>query len=477
MAMEEGGEMGDFCSGYLVVNPEEATILDLLRLLCSGADGEGRGFIDCSPEKKKLVLEDFWGRWLIFVSILAQKVLQLCKKPMAQIGSLLELWLNLLSSNGGTLPKLLLNILRGKVVIPDRGSATFSSVIGNLDERVELDRRIRWYDHGDRMRYEASLAVMAAKLSYENEAFIRTVVTDHWEMTFLGSYNFWNDYQEKLSTQAFMFKDTKADPELIVVAFRGTSPFDADDWQVDADVSWLELEGVGKMHAGFMKALGMQKGRGWPKEIAQEGERAYAYYAIRQKLRETMEKEERARFVVTGHSLGGALALLFAGILVLHEEREMLERLEGVYTFGQPRAGDEQFGLFMEEKFRGHNVRYFRYVYCNDMVPRLPYDGKALFYKHFGECLYYNSCYQGKIVGEEPDKNYFSMWWAIPKSLNALWELSRSFIIPYMEGPDYKEGWFLRLFRVIGLFIPGLSAHSPQDYVNSTRLGYLPSTL
>ena len=60
---------------------------------------------------------------------------------------------------------------------------------------------------------------------------------------------------------------------------------------------------------------------------------------------------------------------------------------------------------------------------------------------------------------------------AIPKTVNAMRELMRSFTIVRLKGKDYAEGWFLRAFRVLGLVVPGVSAHGPQDYVNSTRLG------
>ncbi|KAJ0024235.1 hypothetical protein Pint_08762 [Pistacia integerrima] len=458
-----------FCSGYLHLKPKEASLVDLILLLFS-SEFKRQRFVDC-PERHNY--RSFGYRWLIFISVIAQKVLFSLRKPMATVGYVLELWINLLSSNGGFF-MLLINGLKGKLVKPDRSSATFTSVVGNTDRRVELDSHIK--PNNDR-RYYASLSLMAAKFSYENKAFINNIVKNHWNMEFLGFYRFWNDYEKLFSTQAFLFQEKRVDPNVIVVAFRGTEPFDAIAWCTDVDISWYEIQNVGKIHSGFMKALGLQKNRGWPKEIDLENEHPFAYYSIRQMLRETLQNNKEAKFILTGHSLGAALAILFVFVLVFHEESWLLERLEGVYTFGQPRVGDKQFGEFMENNLNKYEVNYRRYVYCNDIVPRLPYDDSSLLFKHFGPCFYYNSFYQGKVTKEEPNKNYFSLLWALPKYVNAVWELIRGFILPYIEGPDYREGWFLRFFRVIGLVIPGLSAHGPQDYDNATRLGSLTSPL
>ena len=80
-----------------------------------------------------------------------------------------------------------------------------------------------------------------------------------------------------------------------------------------------------------------------------------------------------------------------------------------------------------------------------------------------------------QVLEEEPNKNYFGLLWVIPKILNAVWELVRSFTIPLVDGEDYRETWFMKILRLIGMVLPGISADAIQDYVNLTRLGTLPA--
>ncbi|KAI3901652.1 hypothetical protein MKW92_042484 [Papaver armeniacum] len=451
---------------YVVLKPRKGGITDLFWLLLT-SDIEKSKFVDC-PEGNEEA--DFKRRWLIFLSIVVQKILNHVKKPLAWYGAALEMWLNLLSENRNSLG-LLFNLFKGKIVIPDRNSARFKSNTAFLDNRVQLDKNLVYGDN----RYCAAFSIMAAKLAYENAAFVEATVKDHWKMEFLGFYNYWNEYQKMATTQAFMLRDRRSnDVDLTVVSFRGTEMFDADAWSTDFDISWYALPNVGKVHGGFMKALGLQKKQGWPKEIVQTSSRPQvAYYSIREKLRKIIQENEKAKFIVTGHSLGGALAAIFPVILAYHGETELLHRLEGVYTFGQPRVGDQKLAEFMEKQMSLHNVKFSRYVYGNDMVPRLPYDDETFMFKHFGTCIYYDRFYKGKIVKEEPNKNYFSLKWFIPKIMNSAMEIVRSFTIHQTYGPEYDEGWFLLLFRTIGLALPGVSAHLPQDYVNSTRVGSL----
>ncbi len=69
-------------------------------------------------------------------------------------------------------------IYAGNFVWPERSSATFTSMVANLDQRVELDRSIR----PGNPKYNASLAMMASKLAYENEAFVQTTIKDQWSV-------------------------------------------------------------------------------------------------------------------------------------------------------------------------------------------------------------------------------------------------------------------------------------------------------
>ncbi|XP_023543970.1 uncharacterized protein LOC111803685 isoform X1 [Cucurbita pepo subsp. pepo] len=451
-----------FSNSYMLLKPEEVKFFDLLRLLFS-SNLKKRKFVDSTSARE----HNFWHRFFIFLSIIVLKLLRFFAKPLALLGFFLESWLNFISANGG-FSGILLNILRFKLIIPDSSSAEYLSIIGHLDSRVRLDEKIKAGD----VNYFGALCMMASKLVYENEAYVTQTVNHVWKMELLGFFNFWNDYQEKFSTQAFMMRDKNADHDTIIVSFRGTEPFNADDWSSDFDISWYEIQGIGKIHGGFMKALGLHKSIGWPKEIdPQQQRRPLAYYTIREKLREVLKENERTRFVVTGHSLGGALAILFPFILVFHEEKLLLERLEGVYTFGQPRVGDGEFGEFMMKSLSQYKIRYYRFVYGFDMVPRLPLDDKALMFKHFGRCIYFDWNYVAQILEEEPFKNYFSIVGAVLMRIHACFEIGRSFTIGWRRGKEYEERVLLRIVRLFGLLLPGVPAHCPQDYVNSTRLG------
>jgi predicted lipase len=76
------------------------------------------------------------------------------------------------------------------------------------------------------------------------------------------------------------------------------------------------------------------------------------------------KKYRNSSLLVTGHSLGGAVAALSAFELqVLHNVT-----VEAIYTFGEPRVGNSYFSEKMRESFH----KLFRLIHFRDVVPHLP---------------------------------------------------------------------------------------------------------
>ncbi|KAL2932890.1 Feruloyl esterase A [Bienertia sinuspersici] len=470
---------------YMIIRPERAGFGDLWRFWRKGDIISGSKFIKtncCDDDEikdyKALDIEDWRSlfdgkdnRWVIVVSVIVRKLIKFFGKPMKWFGYFVDFFLNLLSLNGN-LFGLAFNAVQGKVVIPERGTTTFISTIGHLDGRIELNKSDNLGEESSNYGIEIEiknnrallmdLCIMASKLAYENASVVKEVVVSHWKA----------NYQQQLSTQVFILCDKPVDANFILISFRGTEPYDADDWSTDFDYSWYDIPHIGKIHMGFLEALGLgnrtetltfTQNLLHTKNVtvanAPEMAELTAYNAVKTKLKDLLQEHKNAEFIVTGHSLGGALAILFPTVLAIHEERAMIERLLGVYTFGQPRIGDRKLGSFMEDQLNEPELRYFRVVYCNDVVPRLPYDDKTFLYKHFGK------------VDEEPNKNFYGIRYLIPAYMNAAWELMRALTMSYIYGVDYKEDWYSIMLRIVGLMLPGISAHSPRDYVNSMRLG------
>ncbi|HMP03378.1 MAG TPA: lipase family protein [Gemmatales bacterium] len=159
------------------------------------------------------------------------------------------------------------------------------------------------------------------------------------------------------STQVYLAQSA----EHVVVAFRGSeSPTSIDglkDWLLTNAVNLLVLPsgaigtdfaaaGVGaKFHLGFMTALADV----WP--------------TLFPKIEAATQQGDRCLWV-TGHSLGGALALLAAWRL----QRQFID-VHRVYTFGAPMVGNAVAAEAFQREFAG---RIFRYVNFEDLVPRLP---------------------------------------------------------------------------------------------------------
>ena len=187
-----------------------------------------------------------------------------------------------------------------------------------------------------------------AKLAYSDANGIKKAVAA-W-----GFHKF--RFFDRDDTQAFAAGSADA----VIVAFRGTEPKELQDWMTDADCRLVDGP-FGKVHAGFYGAL---------REVWDEVAATIAQF------------QDRAQSLwFTGHSLGAALAVLAVAELRAKPDKPVY----GLYTFGQPRAGDRDFERTFDQYFKS---LCFRFVNNNDLVTRVP--PRALGYSHVGTFLYFD---------------------------------------------------------------------------------------
>ena len=139
---------------------------------------------------------------------------------------------------------------------------------------------------------------------------------------------------------------------LAVLAFRGTNNSDPTDIMNDLNAVPRPWPSGGNVSSGFADALMVL----WNQEGLEKAVQAIKGYDL----------------LITGHSLGAAMATLAASLVTT----------KSLYTFGSPRVGDDSF----VKKFDGVDNR--RYVDCCDLVARVPPEG-FLGYTHIPGQIHY----------------------------------------------------------------------------------------
>lgn len=170
-------------------------------------------------------------------------------------------------------------------------------------------------------------------------------------------------------TRAVVWRDEDGD---VVVAFRGTRSLRNFVTDVCARrVSfWNGCPGDVEVHAGFLRALNSIYVGVYGVVERMLGDKA------KPGLDGVSPYQDR-RLWVTGHSLGGALAKLFAVRCKMP--------MAGVYTFGEPRVGNAGFRDYYDALLKSCT---FRVVDAEDFITRIPWLLGA--YRHCGTEVFYD---------------------------------------------------------------------------------------
>jgi hypothetical protein len=212
-----------------------------------------------------------------------------------------------------------------------------------------------------RAAYSDRTALLMAKLAYR--AYEKFDVDDTSWLTFsetfrkLGLTDCTGLIDRDAGTAGFVV----ASDEIIVIVFRGTE--DQLDWRTNVRAAWVALQGGTRVHTGFFQA----------------------YWPIRDTLFAKVERLLKTKprpVYVTGHSLGGALALMATAELANHQDASIRDSIAACYTFGCPRAGDASFDQYVK-------VPLYRVTNGVDVVPAIP--PFILGYRHVGDTRYFGT--------------------------------------------------------------------------------------
>jgi hypothetical protein len=224
-----------------------------------------------------------------------------------------------------------------------------------------------------------------------------------------------------------------------IIAFTGTDPLVGRNWLTDLS-TWSSSD---DLHAGFDAALRAV----WPEVAA----RARGAQAAGKPL------------IVTGHSLGAALASLAAKRI----RDEGLADIASVYTFGMPRTGGERFA---REYGTALEQRSFRLVHGDDIVPAVPPAGFRVQLPYGWEFpVGIQFRHVGCLVRSGPDKTFAQSQPTWPSNEPFLVATAASAVVNAIGTalatglpPQAQPGWRGRFYRTLPIAI---FDHLPAGYL------------
>ena len=206
------------------------------------------------------------------------------------------------------------------------------------------------YKPGSFSLVNARAAMWLAQLSYEDQPDKQDLILKKWGLQRITSFN--RPFPSLLpmsSTGGFVARDA----DTVFVVFEGTDPLLVANWVSDFNFAPNKLG----IHQGFSEALD----------------------AAWDDLKVALDKAKPfSRLVISGHSLGAALA----GLCADRASSELKIMPETVHAFGMPRVGTLGFAAAYNERLGN---RTYRLVHGHDIVATVPPTESG--FRHVGRYL------------------------------------------------------------------------------------------
>ena len=147
---------------------------------------------------------------------------------------------------------------------------------------------------------------------------------------------------------------------VVILSYRGTEPANIGNWLMDADVGSATMKcGTQslRVHAGFYRNVRATR---W--QVVEELRKAARGKSL---FDDSDVEHPMEALYITGHSLGGAMAALFALSIA---GDELWSRVRAVYTFGQPLT----VGDALPASMNAVAAKTLRHIHSHDVIPALP---------------------------------------------------------------------------------------------------------
>ena len=176
--------------------------------------------------------------------------------------------------------------------------------------------------------------------------------------------------QAKSKTQVMVVSSTKK--KYIAVVFAGTDSIK--DWMHDADIAMTSFGPLNHPFHALIdnKNTTVNVHKGFNHAVFSDG----LYDRIYSTVSKLLKKHPRYQLLTSGHSLGGADSILTAAAFSFNITDKHIQSL----SFGCPRTGDHGWKTFVD---RIPNLGIWRFVYKDDMIPRLP----GIRFQHVGHTV------------------------------------------------------------------------------------------
>jgi triacylglycerol lipase len=214
-------------------------------------------------------------------------------------------------------------------------------------------------------------------------------------------------------------------PGATIIAFAGTDPLIPANWISDFDVG-LKVT-PGRMHRGFDTA----------------------FDAVSAQLTEALAERGAEPLLITGHSMGAALAVIAAD----HSLSRKNVRATAVYAFGMPRVGGDDFAVRYNDTL---GATTYRLVHGDDIVATVP--PSRLGFRHVGRLI---RCARGShFPAELPSEEFSDEPQFVGSLMGGLQQGVRD-LLALQPQPAFRDDALGQMSRFL---LPNIGDHLPDRY-------------